>query len=88
MTFLIHGHRQTVLDKMIRQRNMAQIKEQNKITATDLIKMEISNIPDRECKILIIKIHTGLETRVEDKQEPIRDTWVAEWLSISLQLRS
>lgn len=35
---------------------MAQMKELDKITATDLIKMEISNITDRELKILIIKI--------------------------------
>lgn len=57
------------------------MKEQDKITAKDLSKMEISNMPDREFKVLIIKILTRLEKRVEDnseafnkkKKEPIRD---------------
>jgi len=46
--------------------------------------MEISNKPDREFKVMVIKILTGLEKRLEDlndtldrdrkhKKEPIRD---------------
>ena len=42
------------------------MKEQDKITATELDKSEISNMPDREFKVMITKTLTGLEKRVED----------------------
>ena len=51
---------------MKRQRNMPQMKEQDKFTAGDLNKREISNKSDKEFKIMIIKILTGLQTRVDD----------------------
>ena len=69
VTFLTHRNRQRELDKMRRQRNMAQIENENKIIARELNKMEISNMPDREFKAMIIKIFTGLEKRVEDLSE-------------------
>ena len=37
---------------MKRQRNMAQMKEQNKTPQKELNKMEISNLLDAELKIL------------------------------------
>ena len=40
------------------------MKEQDKITARDGSEMEISNMP--EFKVMIRKIFTGLEKRVED----------------------
>ena len=40
---------------------MSQIKEQDKITAHELNEMEISNMPERELKVMVIKIFTGLE---------------------------
>ena len=43
-------------------------EEQNKTTARDLGEMDISNMPDREFKI-IIKILIGLQKRVEDISE-------------------
>ena len=36
----------------MRQKDTSQIKEQGKITARDLREMEISNMPDREFKII------------------------------------
>ena len=39
---------------------MFQMKEQNRITR-ELNEMEIINMPDRELKVMIIKILTGLE---------------------------
>ena len=39
---------------MRRQRNMAQMKEQNKTPEKELHKMEISNLTDAEFKILVI----------------------------------
>ena len=48
---------------------MSQINEWGKITARDLSETEISNIPGREFKVMIIKILTGFETRVEGQQD-------------------
>ena len=47
---------QTKLDKMRTQGNMYQMKEQYKITATDISEMDVSNMLDRECKVMIMKI--------------------------------
>ena len=47
------------------ENNMSQMKEQDKITARELNKMEIRNMPDREFKEMVIKIFTGIEKRVE-----------------------
>ena len=41
---------------MRRQRNMAKMKEQNKTTAKELNKMEISNLSNAEFKILVIRM--------------------------------
>ena len=62
MTFLIHNN----LDKMRRQRNLSQMKEQDKAMAGDLSKTTINNMPDREFKAMTIRILTGLEKRVQD----------------------
>ena len=37
------------------------MKEQDKITARETNEMDISNMPDREFKVMVIKILTGLE---------------------------
>ena len=55
----------------MRQRNRSQRKEQDKITVKDLSEMDISNMPDREFKVMIIKILTGFEKTVEDISETL-----------------
>ena len=40
---------------MRRQRNMAQMKEQNKTPEKELNEIEITNLPDAEFKTLVIK---------------------------------
>ena len=40
---------------MRKQRNISQMKEQDNITT----RMEIRNVPDREFKVMVIKILTG-----------------------------
>ena len=40
---------------MRRQRNMAQIKEQNKTPEKELNKVEMSNLSDTEFKTLVIR---------------------------------
>ena len=41
---------------MRRQRNMAQMKEQNKTPGKELNEMEVSNLSDAEFKILFIRM--------------------------------
>ena len=50
---------------MRRQRNLSQVKEQDKATARDLNETDISNMPNGEFKAMIISILTGLEKRME-----------------------
>ena len=60
-----------MLDKMRTQRNMSQMNEQDKLTARDVRKMEVSDTPGREFKVIIIKVLTELEKRVEDINETL-----------------
>ena len=54
---------------MREQRNMSQIKEQNKAPEKELNKMETSNLPDGELKILIIRMHNELKGRGNELSE-------------------
>ena len=54
------SNRNRVLGKVRRQRNTFQMKEWDRIMARDLSEMELSSIPDRELKVTIIKMFTGL----------------------------
>ena len=56
---------------MRRQRNLSQVKEQDKATARDLSEMDISNMPNGVFKTIIIKILTRLEKRMEDISETL-----------------
>ena len=47
--------------QMKRQRKMSQMKEQDKITARELKEMEVSNMPEEEFKVMVIKILTGFD---------------------------
>lgn len=71
MTFLMHRKRHKKLDKMRKDRSMSQMKEQDKTTVSDLSKRDISNMPDRKFKVMIIMIVTGLEKRVENISETL-----------------
>ena len=55
---------QRVKKKMRRQRYFLQRKEQNQTTARHISRMDISNMPNREFKVMIIKILTVLEKGV------------------------
>ena len=48
---------------MPRQRNLSQMKEQNKAMVRDLIKTNIRNIPDGEFKATVIRTLTGKNKR-------------------------
>lgn len=45
------------------QRNVSQIKEEDKITVRDLSETNVSNIPEREFKVTVIKTQ---DLRVEN----------------------
>ena len=45
---------------MRKQKNMFQIKTQDKISEKDLSDMKISNLPDKEFKVIVIKMLTKL----------------------------
>lgn len=48
--------------KMRRQRNMSQIKEEEKTPEKKLHKMETSNLPEAEFKTLVIRMLSELRT--------------------------
>ena len=54
--YLIHSNKHSEAAKMRRQRNMAQLKEQNKRPEKELNKMEIRNLSDAEFKTLVIRM--------------------------------
>ena len=47
---------------MRRQRNLSQIKDEDKATPRNLSKTDISNIPDGVFKAMIMRIRTGLKS--------------------------
>ena len=55
---------------MERQRNMLQKKEQDKPSEKELSEMEISNMPDKKCKVMIVKMLHGLKRRIEEFMRP------------------
>ena len=52
----MHRNKHREAAKMRRQRNMAQMKEQNKIPGKELNEMEISILSDSEFKTLAIRM--------------------------------
>ena len=60
---------------MRRQRNMAQIEEQNRIPETEQNKMEISNLTDAEFKTLVIRVLTEMVEygcKIEEKVKAMK----------------
>ena len=54
--YLIHRNKHREAAKTSRQKNMAQMKEQNKTPEKEISKMKISNLSDAEFKTLVIKM--------------------------------
>ena len=62
---------------MRRQRNMAQMKEQNKTPEKELNKMEISNLSDAEFNTLVIRMLKELSedlSSIKNIQPATKDT--------------
>jgi len=56
---------------MKRQRNTVQMKEQGRNLQDQIHKEEISNLPEREFRIMTVKMPQRLENRLEKMQETI-----------------
>ena len=64
-------HRKT--DKMKRQRAMYQIKEQDKTPEKQLNEVEIGNLPEKEFRIMIMKMTQDLGKRMEVKIKKMQE---------------
>ena len=63
----------------MRQRNMAQMKEQIKTTGKELNKMEISNLSDAEFKTLVIRMLKEFSedlNRIKKIQSEMKDSLI------------
>ena len=56
---------------MKRQRNTAQMKEQTENTKVQINEEEIGKLPEKEFRIMIVKMIKNLENRMEKMQESI-----------------
>ena len=63
----------TEKDKMKRQRTMYQMKEQDKTPEKQLNEMEIGNLPEKEFRIMIVKMSQDLRKRMEAKIKKMRE---------------
>ena len=54
---------------MKRQRNIAQMKEQGRNSQDQITEEQISNLPERELRIMIVKMFQRLENRMKKMQE-------------------
>ena len=56
---------------MRQQRNMLQMKEQDKTPEEELSEVEITSLPDKEFKVMIIKIINELRRRMDEQNEKL-----------------
>ena len=54
---------------MKQQKNMFQMKEQDKTPEEDLSEEYLSNLPDKEFKLMFIKMLNELRRRVDEHSE-------------------
>ena len=60
-----------ILRLMKRQRNTAQMKEQTRNTEIQINEEEIGKLPEKEFRIMIVKMIKNLENKMEKMQESI-----------------
>ena len=56
---------------MKRQRNTTQIQEQTRNTEVHINEEEIGKLPEKEFRIMIVKMIKNLENKIEKMQESI-----------------
>ena len=57
--------KQSNINKMKRQKNTQQVKEQDKCPPNQTKEEEIGNLPDKEFRIMIVKMIQNLENKME-----------------------
>ena len=62
---------QLVKKKMKRQRNITQMKEQTRNTEIQINKEEIGKLPEKEFRIMRVKVIKNLENKMEKMQDSI-----------------
>lgn len=62
MAFLTHRNRHRKVDQMRKQKSKCHIKEQEKVIARELNDTEVSTMPDKDFKVIIIKTLIRLKT--------------------------
>ena len=72
---------------MKRQRNTTQMKEQIRNTEVQTNEEEISKLPEKEFKIMIIKVIKNLENKMEKMQESIKKEKI-KWRETTYSLLS
>ena len=55
------------INKMKRQRNTQQVKEQDKCPPNQTKEEDIGNLPDKEFRIMIVKMIQNLENKIESQ---------------------
>ena len=58
---------------MERQRNTTQMKEQTRNTEVQINEEEIGELPEKEFRIMTVKIIKNLENKMEKKEESINE---------------
>ena len=56
---------------MKRKRNTTQMKEQTRNTEVQINEEEIGKLPEKESRIMMVKMIKNLENKMEKTQEPI-----------------
>ena len=64
-----------MIDKMKRQRAMYQMKEQDKTPEKQVNEVEISNLPEKEFRIMIVQMIQDLGNKMEAKIEKMQETF-------------
>lgn len=57
---------------MKQQRNMFQMEEQEKIPGEELNEVEISDLPNKEIKVITIEMTKELERRMDEQNREVR----------------
>ena len=60
---------------MKRQRNTTQMKEQISNTEAQIKEEEIGKLPEKEFRIMIVKMIKNLKNRMEEMQESIKKAY-------------
>ena len=63
---------------MKRQRAMYQMKEQDKTPEKQLNEMEVGNLPEKEIRIMIVKMIQDLGKRMEAKIEKMQQMFTED----------